>query len=505
MNTAYDTVIYPNRCHPQTRPDRLAVLGELFGLAPAAPEQCRVLELGCGDGTNLLPLAFTFTESRFVGLDLAPTLIARGQQAIADLGLANIELRSADLVDFPTRGESFDYIIAHGVYSWVPPKARDALLAICRGRLAPQGVAFVSYNCLPGWHIRRMTREIMRFHVRAVPDPQERVRQAIAVCQFIANSIEKPDPYRQVFKDQLEHVHRHGGGQLFHDDLAEVNAPCYFHEFMAHAAGHGLQYLAEADFFEMQDHVFTPETRQVLGDMTGSRLTREQYLDFIKCRRFRQTLLCHREATVRHPPEPGPIERFHISSKAKAEKAADGPENRTVERFVEPQGGALAVDYPLAKAAFRVLGGRWPATASFDELCNAAAAMLPSAPEFASATARQNLAAILLEAYRANLVDFRRAPVRGAAQPSAQPAVWSFARWQAQRGEAVTTLRGDNVRVEDEEGRRLLCLLDGSRGREGLRQTLGEDGPRDASADAPPPPDLEQRLQELARLALLQA
>jgi SAM-dependent methyltransferase len=503
MTTAYDTVIYPNRCHPQTHPDRLAVMAELFGLQPAPPERCRVLELGCGDATNLLPLAYAFPESRFVGLDLAPTLIAAGRQAIADLGVTNLELFQTDLVDFPVSGEPFNYIVAHGVYSWVPSKARDALLAICRGRLASQGVAFVSYNCLPGCHIRRMAREVMRFHTRAVSDPRERVQQAMAVCQFIANSIEKPDTYRQAFKEQLEQIQRYGGGHLFHDDLADINEPCYFHEFMAHAANHGLQFLAEADFFEMQDQAFTPEAHQILSSMGESRLTREQYLDFIKCRRFRQTLLCHHKTRLLPSPESEPIQRFHISSEAKTEANGEGLASRTIERFVEPRGGALEVDYPLAKTAFRVLRQRWPATLSFDALNAAAAALLPSASEFTTPKARQNLEVILLEAYRVGLVDFRRTPVRCAPQPSIRPVVWKFARWQARRGEIVTTLRGDNLRVEDANGQRLLQLLDGTRGLEEIRQAMQEDG-----ADAAPPegaPRLEKRLEELARLSLLEA
>ena len=73
--TPYDEVRYPGRFYPQTSPERLATLGTLFGLNPAPVDHCRVLELGCGDGGNLLPLAELLPRSSFLGIDLARAAI----------------------------------------------------------------------------------------------------------------------------------------------------------------------------------------------------------------------------------------------------------------------------------------------------------------------------------------------------------------------------------------------------------------------------------------------
>src|SRR3954471_17103755 len=139
--TAYDDVPYPSTPFPQTHPDRLATLATLFGMRPASVERCRVLELGCGDGGNLIPMALVLPESDFLGVDLAGEPIARGRSTIDALGLRNIEMRQDDLRAFANGAdagqEQFDFIIAHGVYSWVPEDVRDALLHICRRRLAP--------------------------------------------------------------------------------------------------------------------------------------------------------------------------------------------------------------------------------------------------------------------------------------------------------------------------------------------------------------------------------
>src|SRR4051794_15066241 len=133
-STPYDDVPYPSVPFPQTHPDRLATLATLFGMRTAPVEQCRVLELGCGDGANLIPMALVMPESHFLGLDLAGAPIGRGRETIEALGLRNVELRQEDLRAFATNvdgeQEPFDFIVAHGVYSWVPEDVREALLSI---------------------------------------------------------------------------------------------------------------------------------------------------------------------------------------------------------------------------------------------------------------------------------------------------------------------------------------------------------------------------------------
>ncbi len=504
MNTAYDKVVYPNRCQAQTHPDRLGVIARLFGVAAAPAEHCRVLEIGCGDGGNLLPLAWSHPESRFVGFDLAESRVLAGRESVTNLGVSNLELDCCDILDFPLNGEPFDYIIAHGVYSWIPAAPRDRLLAICRARLAPRGVAYISYNCLPGCHLRRMVRDIMRFHTRMIEEPVERVRQAVAVCEFVANSIEKPDTYRQIFKEQLEQIQKYRTAHLFHDDLAEVNDPVYFHEFAAHAARHDLQYLGEADFFDMQDDGFSEEARQTLAQMQDSRLTREQYLDFVKCRRFRQTLLCHREISLCYPADPSPIEGFHISSQAEGNSLQPGPDGRAIVRFATARSEALEIGHSLGIHAVQLLAQEWPATISFDELFQAASAGETSADALPTVS-RSQLRRILLEAYRAGVVEFRLTPVRCTPRPSDRPVVSRFVREQLARSDAVTTLRGENLVIADDAGKRLLELLDGTRTWAELERLLPEDSPEATGDKEDKTIRFAKRLQELARLALLEA
>jgi SAM-dependent methyltransferase len=186
--TAYDLVEYPSQVHAQTHPERLATIGTLFGLKPAPPANCRVLELGCGDGGNLIAMAWALPESRFTGLDLAARPLEHGRELAGHLGLKNLDLLHRDLLAVDRSLGEFDYIIAHGVYAWVPAEVRDHLLSVCRQCLAPQGIAFVSYNSFPGSHLSIMLREMMLAHAGRIADPAEKSRQSLALMNLIAGA-----------------------------------------------------------------------------------------------------------------------------------------------------------------------------------------------------------------------------------------------------------------------------------------------------------------------------
>ena len=99
MGDSYDQVRYPGLPLAQTHPDRLATIAGLFGLRAASPAQCRVLEIGCGEGGNLIPMALTLPGSEFTGIDRAEQAVAQGRSVTAALGLSNVTLRHLDLME----------------------------------------------------------------------------------------------------------------------------------------------------------------------------------------------------------------------------------------------------------------------------------------------------------------------------------------------------------------------------------------------------------------------
>ncbi|MDD5037230.1 MAG: class I SAM-dependent methyltransferase [Methylococcaceae bacterium] len=474
LQTLYDEVLYPNFCHRQTHPDRLAVIATLFGMNPAPVERCRVLELGCGDGGNLIAMAHGLENSQFVGVDLAARPVAIGQGAIEALRLSNIELRQASILDIGEEIGRFDYIIAHGVYSWVPEPVREKLLAICRERLKPEGVAFISYNTYPGGHLRNMMREMMLFHTRGLEKAQDKVDQGLALLRFIGESQTRPDEFRQLLKTEADQIGRYHKETIFHDDLATINTPLYFHQFMEQAQAQGLQYLGEADFYEMQDHIYTAKVSSTLHQLSGNRILREQYLDFLKCRRFRQTLLCHREAELELAPRAERVKEFYIASMAQAVSPNPDCRGTLIERFEGNNDSAMETDFPLAKAAIQILGEIWPATLAFGELLERASARLELPTMDSREEDATTLSEILLQTYATGLVDFHSHEPRHCRQVSERPLASPLARWQIRHGTAVTTLRHEAIRVADKLSQKLLTLLDGTRDRDMLVQAMSD-------------------------------
>jgi SAM-dependent methyltransferase len=459
----------------------------LFGLEPPPVGRCRVLELGCGDGGNLAPMALALPAASFVGIDAADGAIARGRTLVDELELANVELCAMPLEAFEAVPDSFDYVIAHGLYSWVAAPVRDRLLALCREVLAPQGVAYVSYNALPGGRLREALRDMLVFHSAALERPADRVEQARALLELLRAGWSDRNEFGAIMSRHAERLLERSAETLFHDELAAVNHAVYFHEFAADAARHGLQYLAEADFFEMQIGTMPePVATELLG--VEDPVRREQYLDFLKGRMFRQTLLCRSELAVERSPRPRVLERMAVSSPVSA-----GREGGRM-RFEGPSGSTLTTDHPLVCSALERLGESWPAALWVRELV----------PADAAETDRDALLDALLRSYAGNLVQMHVHPPELATSAGELPEVSPLARRQAEAGPLVTNLRHTTVLIEDGLGRQLVSRLDGTRDRAALGADL-----RNWLADAgeEPPSDLddglERSLQGLAGLALL--
>jgi len=226
----YDAVAYAAKSNALSHPDHIAVVATLFGLDPADVATCRVLELGCSDGANLLPMAASLTDASFVGCDLSPRAITAARSAVAELGLSNVALFEGDLSAMPETLGDFDYMIAHGVYSWVPATVRDALFALARRRLKRNGILFVSYNVYPGCHVRKAVWESLHLHVERIEGASARLDAARAFAAALAEPGTTQNPIDALLRHEFRQVTQITDSALYHDDLAEPNDPVYFHE-----------------------------------------------------------------------------------------------------------------------------------------------------------------------------------------------------------------------------------------------------------------------------------
>jgi methyltransferase-like protein/2-polyprenyl-3-methyl-5-hydroxy-6-metoxy-1,4-benzoquinol methylase len=297
-DSPYDDIPYPSVTHRNTRPEQLAAVARIFGMEPVDFSNARVLELGCAGGGNLISMAAAYPDSRFVGIDLSQRQIDVAGKAIDDLGLTNIELKRFSVTDVDRSFGIFDYIIAHGIYSWVSDDVRDAIITVCKENLSQSGIAYVSYNTLPGWDVIKTIRDMMVYHSQNFADAETRIREARQMLNFvIENSGDGDTPYKQMLQAEATRVSRIADGYLYHDHLEHHNDPCYFHEFMSKAADRGLQYLGDHDFSAMNLSGYTEPARGILAQIDDI-VRQEQYIDFLTNRRFRQTMLCHADVAL---------------------------------------------------------------------------------------------------------------------------------------------------------------------------------------------------------------
>ena len=217
--TPYDRVPYPSVAIPETHPDRLATVARIFGLRTPDISRCRVLELGCASGGNLIPMAFNLRGSEFVGIDLSRHQVEDGLATVRALDLANIRIEHASILDIDAAWGQFDYIICHGVFSWVDRPVQDKILEICRDSLTPSGVAYISYNTYPGWHLRESVRHMMRYHVAQFDDAAEQVEQARALLTFLASASDTSLPYGQLLAREVDRLSNASDSYLFHEHL----------------------------------------------------------------------------------------------------------------------------------------------------------------------------------------------------------------------------------------------------------------------------------------------
>ena len=457
----YDAFAYPAFSYPHTHPDRLAVMATLHGLSPAPVERCRVLEIGCNEGANLIPMAYAIPQGEFVGFDLAQTPVARGQERIAALGLKNVRIFAGDLLDVGAGLGRFDYVIAHGLYSWVQEPVRDRLLALCGEVLEPNGVAFVSYNALPGSYLRGMLRDMMLFRVKDIEDPAQREAEAIRFLHLVASTRPEDDMYRVLIETQLRRMEARQPHVTIHDELSAAYDSVHFIDFVEHAQRHGLQYLSDAELPPPPDPCYRLDLRPALESAAGEDFLRqEQALDFFRMRMYRETLLCRAERVPCREVTAEQLRRMLFASQSTSMRRT-GTETPV---FQLPGGIKMESNHPVANALLHELERAWPSAVGFDELAPtlAAAGFLLDADG----------AALLMRLAISKMIEFRtwRPPV--AAEISERPKASACSRLEGRTRRQATTLLHMTINLDDPKVRFFLQLLDGTRNRSMLLEAM---------------------------------
>jgi SAM-dependent methyltransferase len=318
---SYDEIPYDSHSYFHTYPDHLRTLGVLFGMNPKAADSARVLELGCASGGNLIPMAYYLPKAKFIGIDNSVKQIDLAKQDVSQLNLTNIEFQCKSILNLDSKSlGKFDYIIVHGMFSWIDEQVRQKILDITRDCLAEQGIAYISYNTLPGWNMVKSIRDMMKYHGNFFNDTREKINQGKMFLNFVKNSLDgENSPYSNFLKQEIGIISNQSDAYLRHDHLETINQPYYFCDFMAQANNSGLQYLADANLPSMFLGNMPAKVAQQLSTVKDI-VRLEQHMDFIYNRRFRATLLCKGGIKLNRNLSMDNIKQFYLSCKIAPEK-----------------------------------------------------------------------------------------------------------------------------------------------------------------------------------------
>ena len=570
--STYDDIPYESHPFAQSHPNRLFTIGTLFGMKPTPVQKCRVLELGCAAGGNLIPMADYLPESQFVGIDNSANQIGDALDTVRQLGLENVIFKHASILDVDAAYGMFDYIICHGVFSWVPENVRSKILEICGTLLTPNGIAYVSYNTFPGWHMRGMIRDMMRYHAARFSDPKDRIQQSRALLKFLTQSVNKSNPrlpeligtmgqnldavmagrldplqmkakvasaatacgeftgffpidslqkkmdalqeavaaepfvalstqraaagvrgalnefaavvrnegaYPQLLKQEADSIQNQADHYLYHEHLEEVNEPVYFHEFTDLAQKRGLKYLGEARVGTMVTGNFGAEVEKTLKILATDQIQAEQYMDFLRNRMFRETLLCAERHAVSWSVVPESLRALHVTSAARPVLPEGATELNLSDdgsvTYRSPTGMTMATNRPLLKVAMHLLQLAYPASIPFDSLRKQAREAVggeePNNPRQA-AEDTQLIAIGLLNCYMgSDLIELYGMPITFAKSAGEYPVALPLARIHAAKTGIIANRRHEVVRL-NELDRQMIPLLDGANDRPALVEKL---------------------------------
>ena len=465
---AYDTFGYDNVAFRATHADWLCTLAAIHGLEVADLDDVRVLELGCGRGGNLVAMADDIPTGTFTGIDHAPSQIADGRDLARRAGVVNCTLVAADLVDAATdedllgRDRVFDVIICHGVYSWVPDAVRAAIRSIVATRLAPAGVASISFNALPGWHARRIVRDALR---RVVPDGPP-AQMAATAREFLALWREHggdAGPLSGFMQHEFDLLDRLSDRYLYFEHLVEHNQAFYLDEFVDDMAASGLTYLGDADPGTSSPAQLGDDGAEQISALGLDAVATEQLLDVMTNRFFRRAVLCRADAR-RSAGGAAVMPRLRIGADVDlvtvdVDLNSRNPDASAIDAaFVDAGGSTLTPHDPTTATMLWVLSEHRPDTMAVADLIAEVAARRSVPID----EVHDDVCELAHELVMRGRCDAGRRD-RGLASAIADhPIARQLARVQAMAGDAViTTGRHDHLAV-DTMDRVLLRVMDGT-------------------------------------------
>ncbi len=469
---AYDELPYTGILGWDFQPSALATYATLFGLQPPPVLTSRILDLGCGDGTNIIGIAQAMPQAECIGVDFSPKQIEMGQAMIAGAGLTNVMLQCLDIneIDTNTLGQ-FDYIVVHGTFSWVSSETQDKILTVCSQNLSPNGIVYISYNVYPGWYMQQIVRDLMMFHTEPLQNIRDKVGEARRIFDFVKqHNMQKQGFYAQLLEEISTLIANQPNAHIGHEYLEEHNHPFYFHEFLGKIQRKGLEYVTDVEFrrYLPTDYETLESYEQIFR---GDIFSREQYSDFFYNRNFRSSVLCRRGIAVNRELDWELVSHFYVAAYISELTPDYVRENKTFTLSTPRE--QVEITEQFVKAALITLSNTYPQAISFEQLFNLLCSNLM--PESLVGLDLQELKDGLAEElhylYCREAIELHTHPVQCVTEVSDKPIAPPLARWQAKNGLTVFNMQCKSGEL-DAMTSQLLPYLDGTHTQDDLLNIL---------------------------------
>jgi len=476
LKESYDKFPYKSYPFPKSNPLHLRTLGTFFGMNPPEIKNAKVLEIGCAAGGNIIPLAVQYPDAHFLGIELSDVQASAGNDFIKKLDLTNISIKSCSITELDESLGQYDYIIAHGVYSWVTDDIREKILQICKENLSPSGIAYISYNTLPGWNTLSSIRDMALYHAKNFTLPEEQINQTKMLLNFISESIKGSETsYAKLMMESVEMLKNKPDYYIAHDFLEINNKAFYLSDFVDQVKSNNLQYLSDADISNMYLPNYSDAIAEKLGEI-NELVRMEQYLDFTINRTFRCSLICHDDVPINREIAPGNMDKFYLMQIVSSEKTEkdDDLSNSTIESgfyLGANQTNAVTSTDNVLKAmlySFQEAAG----FISFDSLLALVASKLPKQE---SENLKVKLETGLLNLFMRGTLKISTDPITVNTSSTALPKAWSYAANQCKFSDEsiVTNLYHQTVSLSLFETY-MIRYIDGTRSKEEVIEKMLE-------------------------------
>lgn len=469
LEHCYDEVPYPGHAHPQSDPLHLYTLATLFGLKPSRVENASILELGCSEGENLIPMAFHFPKAQCTGIDISGKEIARGNKKIHELKLKNITLKHQSIFDFNSK-DKFDYIICHGVYSWVTDEIRNKILQICHDNLQENGIAYVSYNIYPGWNMVKNVRDLMLWHTKNTKKPLIKTTQSRAILKYYSEGLkDTKTSYAEILKNENELLENRDDAYLFHEHLSLYNEPVYFYQFIEQVTKHNLSYLCNSILENEHVNILAAPFAEDLKKVEDV-VERCQKIDFIYNQRFRWSLLCHNTQKINRNIVVNDVEQYDIQLKAELDKSdlTEKDIGQLSYIVISTPLCHMKISNPIVQMAILILHNNRHKSMPYHDLCN----MVHEKTRFSNLEEIKNILRndlYLTDGMFSGLFAIRAYSRDYIVKVTEKPIACPLARYLALQGNTVTNRRHETIYL-DVVSKCLLPFLNGSNDISSLRE-----------------------------------